>query len=174
MTILLWYHGDWSLLTMAHMGPFRVCCLAVWFYLSRFNFGPFLLASLELVFVNYMMILLRPGDAVGGGAIYELVVCLMGSMAYGCWVGSIWYICRQYEVTSVPRTFKDQKHVYHLWSSVEWADRRWKRRDMVMLSVLSLLFIGLDQCGTVLLLLLIGCKCLYDDCEILICIDCSP
>ncbi|KAL4194602.1 hypothetical protein AMTRI_Chr05g60190 [Amborella trichopoda] len=132
---------------VARMGLFRVCCQTVWFDLSGFNFGPFLLASLELHFVNYMMILLRPGDAVGGGAIYELVVCLMGSMAYGCWVGSIcfymlsfWKICRQYEVTRVPRTFKDQKHVYHLWSSVEWVvNRRWKRRDMVMLFVLSLL-----------------------------------
>ncbi|KAL4194604.1 hypothetical protein AMTRI_Chr05g60210 [Amborella trichopoda] len=85
MIILLRYHGDWSLQTVAHMGPFRVCCLAVWFDLSGFDFGYFLLASLELLFVNYMMKLLWPGDAVGGGAIYELVVCLMGSMAYGYW-----------------------------------------------------------------------------------------
>ncbi|KAL4189816.1 hypothetical protein AMTRI_Chr08g167290 [Amborella trichopoda] len=27
-----------------------------------------------------------------GGAIYRLVVCSMGSMAYGCWVGSFWYV----------------------------------------------------------------------------------
>ncbi|KAL4194618.1 hypothetical protein AMTRI_Chr05g60350 [Amborella trichopoda] len=155
MIIFLWYHGDWSLLEVAHMEPFRVFYFAVWFDLSGFNFGPFLLASLELLFYNYMMILLRSGVAVGGGAIYQLVVCLMGSMAYGCWVGSIWYfpvafllggwwlgfymlscwkICGQYDVLRVPRPFKCQKHVYHLWSSVEW---RWKRRDMVMLSVLS-------------------------------------
>ncbi|KAL4194606.1 hypothetical protein AMTRI_Chr05g60230 [Amborella trichopoda] len=67
------------------MGPFRVCCLAVWFDLSGFNFGPFFLVSLELLLVNYMMILFRLGDAVGGGAIYELMVSLKGSMAFGCW-----------------------------------------------------------------------------------------
>ncbi|KAL4191020.1 hypothetical protein AMTRI_Chr07g27510 [Amborella trichopoda] len=145
MTILLRCHGDWSLQMVPHMGPFPFCCLAVWFDLSGFNFEPFLLASLELLSVNCMMILLRLGDAVGGGAIYRLVVCLMGSMAYGSWVGSIWFlfyilscwkICGQYEVARVPRTFKYQKHVCHLWSSVEWVGRRWKRRDMVMLSVL--------------------------------------
>ncbi|KAL4194615.1 hypothetical protein AMTRI_Chr05g60320 [Amborella trichopoda] len=153
--LLIRYHGDWSLQTVAHMGQFRGCCLAVWFDLSGFIFGPFLLASLESLFFIHMMILLWPGDAVGGGAIYLLVVCLTGSLAYGCWVGSLcillggwqlgfyllscWMICGMYEVTRVLKTFKYRKHVYHLWSFVEWADRRWKRKDMLMWSILSLL-----------------------------------
>ncbi|KAL4194610.1 hypothetical protein AMTRI_Chr05g60270 [Amborella trichopoda] len=90
MILLLRYYGDWSFQTVAHMGQFRVFILAVWFDLSGFNFGPLLLASLKLIFSNYMMILLRPGDALGGRAIYLLVVCLTGSMAYGFWVGFIW------------------------------------------------------------------------------------
>ncbi|KAL4194612.1 hypothetical protein AMTRI_Chr05g60290 [Amborella trichopoda] len=89
MILLLRYYGDWSFQTVAHMGQFRVCILAVLFDLSGFNFGPLLLASLKLIFSNYMMILLRPGDVLGGQAIYLLVVCLTGSMAYGCWVCSI-------------------------------------------------------------------------------------
>ncbi|KAL4194608.1 hypothetical protein AMTRI_Chr05g60220 [Amborella trichopoda] len=90
MILLLRYYGDWSFQTVAHMGQFRVCILAVFFDLSGFNFGPFFLASLKLIFSIYMMVLLRPGDALGGRAIYLLVVCLTGSMAYGCWVGSVW------------------------------------------------------------------------------------
>ncbi|KAL4194613.1 hypothetical protein AMTRI_Chr05g60300 [Amborella trichopoda] len=90
MILLLRYYGDWSFQTVAHMEQFLVCILAVLFDLSGFNFGPLLLASLKLIFSNYMMILFRPGDALGGRAIYLLVVCLTGSMAYCCWVGSIW------------------------------------------------------------------------------------